>query len=150
MNSKGSRYKRYTNNNNYTPPTPVNLTGRVVEGNTVIHSQFGPVGVNNPSALLRNNITTGTTTGSTSKTGYETRRMGPTPLPVFTPPPLPSTIESPTFKKQVNLYLFYYLFRPLVPIGNCRIILKKQKKTPLLTKRFILNLWLKLIILDNA
>lgn len=65
-----------------------------------INSQFGPVGVNNLNALMRN------ATATTMLTSYETRRLGPTSLPIFTPPPIPTTKELPTFRKQVKK-LFY-------------------------------------------
>lgn len=46
-----------------------------------VRSQFGPVGVNNPTALVRNS------TLSPLQRRFETRRLGPPPLPVFSPPP---------------------------------------------------------------
>lgn len=68
-----------------------------VDGTLVtINAQFGPVGVNNPSALMRNATT------PTMLTSYETRKLGPTPLPIFKPPPLPPTEDQLTFRKHVN------------------------------------------------
>uniref|UniRef100_A0A914YGH5 TMC domain-containing protein n=1 Tax=Panagrolaimus superbus TaxID=310955 RepID=A0A914YGH5_9BILA len=46
-----------------------------------VRSQFGPIGVNNPTVLVRN------ATLSPSQRRFETRRLGPPPLPVFSPPP---------------------------------------------------------------
>lgn len=107
-NSQQIRHKRQNKNMDYIPPTQVTPTGGAVtvDGTTVtINSQFGPVGVNNPSALLRNlSLSSLTTSPSTYQAGYETRRLGPTPLSIFTPPPLPSTFETSTFRKQVYLY----------------------------------------------
>ncbi|VDM75534.1 unnamed protein product [Strongylus vulgaris] len=40
--------------------------------------QFGPVNVNNPNAILRN---------GTLKKPFEAKRIGPNPLPIYTPPP---------------------------------------------------------------
>ncbi|EYB81964.1 hypothetical protein Y032_0370g108 [Ancylostoma ceylanicum] len=40
--------------------------------------QFGPVNVNNPNAILRN---------GTLKKIFEAKRIGPDPLPIYTPPP---------------------------------------------------------------
>ncbi|VDO63207.1 unnamed protein product [Heligmosomoides polygyrus] len=40
--------------------------------------QFGPVNVNNPNAILRN---------GTLKKIFEAKRIGPAPLPIYTPPP---------------------------------------------------------------
>jgi hypothetical protein len=61
-----------------------------------IKAQFGPVGVNNPNILMRN----ATLPPLLESSPYETRRIGPTPLPVFTPPPLPPTSRAPTFRGQ--------------------------------------------------
>lgn len=72
----------------------VNVT---VDGSLfTINAQFGPISINNPNALMRN------TTASTMAISYETRLLGPTRLPIFTPPPLPPTKDLPTFFKQVN------------------------------------------------
>ncbi|VDK52394.1 unnamed protein product [Cylicostephanus goldi] len=40
--------------------------------------QFGPVNVNNPYAILRN---------GTLRKVFEAKRIGPDPLPIYTPPP---------------------------------------------------------------
>lgn len=89
----------------YVPPTPMTPTGGAVtvDGTTVsIQSQFGPVGVNNPTVLMRNASPTTVSSmwSSHDEAKYETRRVGPTPLPLFTPPPLPPTPEVPLFRKQ--------------------------------------------------
>ncbi|KAL7070082.1 hypothetical protein ACQ4LE_011015 [Meloidogyne hapla] len=69
-----------------------------VDGTSVtVRAQFGPVGVNNPTVLLRNY-----TQPPLLRTSFETRRIGPTPLPSFTPPPIPSTFRehsTPTFRE---------------------------------------------------
>uniref|UniRef100_A0A0K0D517 TMC domain-containing protein n=1 Tax=Angiostrongylus cantonensis TaxID=6313 RepID=A0A0K0D517_ANGCA len=41
-------------------------------------SQYGPVNVNNPNVILRN---------GTLKKKFEAKRIGPNPLPIYTPPP---------------------------------------------------------------
>ncbi|KAJ1349480.1 hypothetical protein KIN20_005057 [Parelaphostrongylus tenuis] len=43
-----------------------------------VMSQYGPVNVNNPNAILRN---------GTLKKKFEAKRIGPNPLPIYTPPP---------------------------------------------------------------
>uniref|UniRef100_A0A915E906 TMC domain-containing protein n=1 Tax=Ditylenchus dipsaci TaxID=166011 RepID=A0A915E906_9BILA len=58
-----------------TRPTPTGGDVTVDGSHVTIQAQFGPV-------------------------GYETRRIGPTPLPTFTPPPLPPTPELPIFRQQ--------------------------------------------------
>lgn len=82
------------------PPTttqPPNRTSAVtVDGEEFeVQSQFGPVGVNNAKALIRN----GTTSPGDQR--YETRKIGPTPLPEFQTPLPPDIVDLPTFKNQV-------------------------------------------------
>ncbi|CAK5120808.1 unnamed protein product [Meloidogyne enterolobii] len=61
-----------------------------------VRAQFGPVGVNNPTVLLRNY----TQHPVIESDSFETRKIGPTPLPLFTPPPIPPTTRTPTFREQ--------------------------------------------------
>ena len=72
--------------------------------NIQITPQFGPFNVNNPQVLLRN--------GSYSRT-WETNRIGPSPLPIFTPPPRPSKPFTPGKVQQVKLFiiLYYLIFQ---------------------------------------
>ncbi|CAK5089775.1 unnamed protein product [Meloidogyne enterolobii] len=68
-----------------------------VDGTSVtVRAQFGPVGVNNPTVLLRNY----TQHPVLESDSFETRKIGPTPLPLFTPPPIPPTTRTPTFREQ--------------------------------------------------
>jgi len=62
-----------------------------------VRAQFGPVGINNPTVLLRNY----TQHPVLESDSFETRKIGPTPLPFFTPPPIPPTSRTPTFREQV-------------------------------------------------
>jgi len=80
------------------PSTQEPMLGQTVtvDGTEVtVQSQFGPVGVNNPNALVRN-----ATVSPEEAVSYETRRIGPTPLPIYTPPPLPSTSRTPVFRQK--------------------------------------------------
>uniref|UniRef100_A0A914KFQ7 TMC domain-containing protein n=1 Tax=Meloidogyne incognita TaxID=6306 RepID=A0A914KFQ7_MELIC len=68
-----------------------------VDGTSVtVRAQFGPVGVNNPTVLLRNY----TQHPVIESDSFETRKIGPTPLPLFTPPPIPPTSRTSTFREQ--------------------------------------------------
>ncbi|KAL3122704.1 hypothetical protein niasHT_009601 [Heterodera trifolii] len=83
--------------------------GQVTVGGSsfTVHVQFGPVGVNNPTALVRNTTTPSVPLDSSQtppstvpkprRPPYETRRIGPTPLPTFVPPSRPPTSRQPTF-----------------------------------------------------
>uniref|UniRef100_A0A914GZ21 TMC domain-containing protein n=1 Tax=Globodera rostochiensis TaxID=31243 RepID=A0A914GZ21_GLORO len=78
-----------------------------VDGSSfTVHAQFGPVGVNNPTALVRNSTMpvmpldptqSHSTTALPRRPPYETRRVGPTTLPTFSPPPRPPTPALTTF-----------------------------------------------------
>lgn len=58
------------------------------------------IGVNNPNILMRN--ATIPTSSTHKMVPYETHKLGPTPMPFFTPPPLPPTPMIPTFRKQAS------------------------------------------------
>src|SRR5690606_30773441 len=58
-------------------PSIISHTGQPV----TVQSQYGPFGVNHATAVVRN------ATLNPLQRRYETRRLGPPPLPVFSPPP---------------------------------------------------------------
>jgi hypothetical protein len=82
-----------------TTVTPASRTSAVtVDGEEFeVQSQYGPVGVNNAKALLRN------TSQPPRNQPYETRRVGPTPLPEFQTPLPPPRVDLPTFRNQVTI-----------------------------------------------
>uniref|UniRef100_A0A914CHV6 TMC domain-containing protein n=1 Tax=Acrobeloides nanus TaxID=290746 RepID=A0A914CHV6_9BILA len=66
-----------------------------------VQSQYGPVGVNHPTALVRNVSWANDTHRFMNNTKrYSTTRLGPTPLPIITPPPRPPTPKTKTFRTQ--------------------------------------------------
>lgn len=80
-------------------PAPSRTSAVTVDGEEFeVQSQFGPVGVNNAKALLKN----GTPIGYTPEQTYETRKIGPTELPEFQTPLPPHRVDLPTFRNQVN------------------------------------------------
>lgn len=101
------------------PPTtalpPSRTSAVTVDGEEFeVQSQFGPVGVNNAKALLRN------TTKTPSNQPYETRRVGPTPLPDFQTPLPPDRVDLPTFRHQVRSWhnhIFTLCFRSMDRTG---------------------------------
>ncbi|WKY15727.1 hypothetical protein Q1695_000874 [Nippostrongylus brasiliensis] len=57
---------------------PFRTTRSVSTTPFTVAPQFGPVNVNNPNAIVRN---------GTLKKIFEAKRIGPAPLPIYTPPP---------------------------------------------------------------
>jgi hypothetical protein len=74
------------------------LTGTPV----TVRAQFGRVGVNNPTVLLRNY----TPSSVLESSSFATLRIVPTSLPLFTPPQITPIKRVPTFREIVR---FYYL-----------------------------------------
>lgn len=82
-----------------TTQTPRRTSAVTVDGEEFeVESQFGPVGVNNAKALVRN-----ATQAPETQQSYETRRVGPTQLPAFQTPLPPHRVDLPTFRNQVTL-----------------------------------------------
>jgi hypothetical protein len=80
-----------------TTPSPNRSSAVTVDGEEFeVQSQFGPVGVNNAKALIRN-----ATQIPYTRQSYETRKIGPTKLPTFQTPLPPHRVDLPTFRNQV-------------------------------------------------
>uniref|UniRef100_A0A1I7W9H1 Reverse transcriptase domain-containing protein n=1 Tax=Heterorhabditis bacteriophora TaxID=37862 RepID=A0A1I7W9H1_HETBA len=69
---------------------------------TSVAPQFGPVNVNNPNAIMRS---------GKFQRPFETKRIGPNPLPIFTPPPRthkqyqPGKVTQLYFSWQIYFYV---------------------------------------------
>ncbi|VDK63298.1 unnamed protein product [Anisakis simplex] len=79
-----------------TPIQRSTTTRKSPHSHTIIQPQYGPIGLNNPSAVLFN------ATLSPYRRRYQTIKIGPTPLPTFNTPPMP---RRPSLKTNVNLEL---------------------------------------------
>uniref|UniRef100_F1KTY3 TMC family membrane protein n=1 Tax=Ascaris suum TaxID=6253 RepID=F1KTY3_ASCSU len=94
FNNTTGRTKRKTETS--TATTKTTTTRKTSPQGLTIEPQFGPVGLNNPNALLFNE------TFPPGRRRFQTIKLGPTKLRVFTPPPTP---PRPTLDTSVNTEL---------------------------------------------
>uniref|UniRef100_A0A915BGP7 TMC domain-containing protein n=1 Tax=Parascaris univalens TaxID=6257 RepID=A0A915BGP7_PARUN len=94
FNNATERTKRKTETS--TATTKTITTKKNSPQRLTIEPQFGPVGLNNPNALLFND------TFPPGRRRFQTIKLGPTKLRVFTPPPTP---PRPTLDTNVNTEL---------------------------------------------